>query len=257
MLLSHVPCTEALQPESHAPQEPKANASEAALAAGELDLQAAPRKRAGFAGARYPRSGGPTKRESEALSPTPEADQALELRQRMVRFDPPHGAACERITIESVTRRSGRYRTPRSSEPLVTPVAATNTSSPATRSSVCQDAARGRARRPRACWRSSSSRGQSLPWIPPPTHLSAGRGDHALGRAADPIEQVHPGPGLRSGDRGRDVAVADQVHLRAGLAELADQILVPVALEHDDGDARASTRLSPSRQRSRSPSATR
>ena len=42
----------------------------------------------------------------------------------------------ERITIESVTAPPGVYRTPLSSGPFVTPVAATKTSSPRTRSFV-------------------------------------------------------------------------------------------------------------------------
>ena len=43
-------------------------------------------------------------------------------------------------------------------------------------------------------------------------------------------------PGLRGRDRGRDVAVADEVHARAGLAQLGDQVVVAVALEDDDGE---------------------
>src|SRR6185312_2762492 len=61
-------------------------------------------------------------------------------------------------------------------------------------------------------------------------------GNDPLGSAADAIEQVHPRPTLRRCDRRRDVAVADQVDLRPGLPQLADQRLVTVALEHDDGD---------------------
>ena len=43
-------------------------------------------------------------------------------------------------------------------------------------------------------------------------------------------------PGLRGGDRRRDVAVADEVHARSGLAELGDEVVVAVALEDDDGE---------------------
>ena len=66
--------------------------------------------------------------------------------------------------------------------------------------------------------------------------LERGRRDHALGRAADAVEHVDARAGLRGRDRGRDVAVPDQLHARAGLAELGDQLLVAVALEHDDVD---------------------
>ena len=44
-----------------------------------------------------------------------------------------------------------------------------------------------------------------------------------------------PDERLRRRDRGGDVAVADQVDARARLAQLADQLVVAVALEHDDG----------------------
>ena len=84
--------------------------------------------------------------------------------------------------------------------------------------------------------RSSSLRGQSLPLDAAADALQRGRGDHALGRAADAVQQVDAGLRPRGRDRGRDVAVADQVHARAGLAQLADQLLVALALEHDDAD---------------------
>ena len=74
--------------------------------------------------------------------------------------------------------------------------------------------------------------------MPPPTRLQRRGRDHSLRRAADPVEQVDAGLGSGGGDRRRDVAVADQVDARAGLAELADQLLVPVALEHDDTNVR-------------------
>ena len=51
--------------------------------------------------------------------------------------------------------------------------------------------------------------------------LDRGGGDDAFRRAADAHQHVDAGERLRRGDRGRDVAVADQVDARAGLAQLA------------------------------------
>ena len=65
-------------------------------------------------------------------------------------------------------------------------------------------------------------------------HLSAAAEMTPSGVPPIPIQHVDAGLGPRSGDRRRDVAVADQVHARAGLAELGDQVVVAVALEHDD-----------------------
>ncbi len=59
-------------------------------------------------------------------------------------------------------------------------------------------------------------------------------GDHAFGRPADSHEQVDAGSGLRSGDRRRDVAVANEVDARPGLAELGDEVVVAIPLEDDD-----------------------
>ena len=139
------------------------------------------------------------------------------------------------MTIESVTAPPGVYCTPASSGPFVTPVAATKTSSPATRSFACSTRA---GIEPRV--------EQLLPLLvvarPEPSldaaadALQRRRRDDALRRAADPVEHVDAGARLRRGDRRRDVAVADQLHARAGFAELVDQLLVPVALEHDDVD---------------------
>jgi hypothetical protein len=75
--------------------------------------------------------------------------------------------------------------------------------------------------------------------------LERRRRDHAFGRAADAHQQVDARLRLRGGDRGRDVAVADQLHLRARLAQLGDQRVVALPLEHDDGHVarRAALRL--------------
>ena len=51
-----------------------------------------------------------------------------------------------------------------------------------------------------------------------------------------PISRSTPVNACAAAIDGRDVAVADQVHARAGLAQLGDQVVVAVALEHDDGD---------------------
>src|SRR5438093_1912934 len=67
--------------------------------------------------------------------------------------------------------------------------------------------------------------------------LQRSRRDDALRRPADPVEQVHSGAALRRGDRRGDVAVSDDVHSVTGLPQLGDQLVVPVAPEHDDGEA--------------------
>src|SRR4029450_5670071 len=66
--------------------------------------------------------------------------------------------------------------------------------------------------------------------------LQRRRGDDAFGRPADAVEHVDAGPALARGDRGRNVAVADQAHLRPCLAELADPGLVAVPFEYHDPD---------------------
>src|SRR5207302_11469962 len=66
--------------------------------------------------------------------------------------------------------------------------------------------------------------------------LDRGRRDHAFGCSSDAHQQVYPGPAARRGDGGSDVAVPDKVDLRAGFAKLADEVVVAIALQHDDGD---------------------
>ena len=60
------------------------------------------------------------------------------------------------------------------------------------------------------------------------------RGEHALGRAADAHDGVHVRAAHGGRDAGREVAVADQLDARAGLADVVDQLLVPRPVEHDD-----------------------
>ena len=64
--------------------------------------------------------------------------------------------------------------------------------------------------------------------------LQRGGGDHALGRAADPPQQVHGPVGRGRQQRAGDVAVGDQPHARARLADRLDALLVARAVEHDD-----------------------
>ena len=61
-------------------------------------------------------------------------------------------------------------------------------------------------------------------------------GEHALGRAADAHHGVHVGAAHRGGDAGGQVAVADQPDARPGGADVGDQLLVPLAIEHDDDE---------------------
>ena len=139
----------------------------------------------------------------------------------------------ERITSDSVSTPLALARTPWSSEPPVTPVAATKTSSPATRSSA--ESTRSRSK-------PASSSAVSLAVVARPESaldraaeaLDRGRRDDALRRPADAHQHVDAGPRPARGDRGRDVTVADQVHARARVAQLRDQLVVALALEHHD-----------------------
>ena len=72
--------------------------------------------------------------------------------------------------------------------------------------------------------------------------LDRGRGEHALGRAADAPEQVDAGAVAHREQRAGDVAVRDEADARAGAANALDHLVVPRAVEdHDhqvaDGDA--------------------
>ena len=96
-----------------------------------------------------------------------------------------------RITIEYVVAPSGQYFTPRSSEPSVIPVAAKKTSCPATRSSVVRTRSMSYPASSSRC-RSSSLRGNRRPWIAPPRHFRAAAAIDALGRSADPEQEVDP-----------------------------------------------------------------
>src|SRR5213076_2173350 len=61
-----------------------------------------------------------------------------------------------------------------------------------------------------------------------------GGGEHALGGAADPHHGVDVGAAHGRRDAGGEVAVADQLDARAGLADVGDQLLVARAVEDDD-----------------------
>ena len=74
---------------------------------------------------------------------------------------------------------------------MVTPVAATKTSSPETRSSVVSTRS-GSIPASTSCRRSSSFRGQSLPWTPPPTHFSAAAAITPSGVPPTPIKRSTP-----------------------------------------------------------------
>ena len=55
------------------------------------------------------------------------------------------------------------------------------------------------------------------------------------GRAADAHRGVDAGAAHGGRDAGREVAVGDQLDARAGLADLGDEIVMALAVEHDDG----------------------
>src|SRR3954449_1649314 len=64
--------------------------------------------------------------------------------------------------------------------------------------------------------------------------LDGRRRDDALGRAADAPQQIDGRALADRLQRRRDVAVGDEHHPRARLAEGADALLVARAVEHDD-----------------------
>jgi hypothetical protein len=63
-----------------------------------------------------------------------------------------------------------------------------------------------------------------------------GRGQHALGCAADAHDRMDAGARDRARDRGGEVAVGDQLDPGAGLPDLGDQRLVPRPVEDHDRD---------------------
>ena len=65
--------------------------------------------------------------------------------------------------------------------------------------------------------------------------LDRARGDDALGGAADAHHHVHAGVRAGGGDGAGDVAVQDELHAGAGLADLLDQALVAGAVQHAHG----------------------
>src|SRR5580698_7404505 len=103
----------------------------------------------------------------------------------------------ERMTREWVVAWPCRYRTPSTSSPSVIPVAAKNTSSEVTRSSVVSTRFRS--------WPASSARR----------------------RPPDAEHQVDPGALPRGHDRAGHVAVSDQVDPGTAGADLGDQVGVP------------------------------
>ena len=117
----------------------------------------------------------------------------------------------------------------------MTPVAATKTSSPRTRSSWVSTRSTSKPGVDERCALASSARPQ--PALERAAEALDRRGrDDALRRAADAHQHVDPGEGWAAAIDGRDVAVADQVDARARVAQLGDQVVVAVALEHDDGE---------------------
>src|SRR5436305_1140161 len=61
-------------------------------------------------------------------------------------------------------------------------------------------------------------------------------GDDALRCAADAEQQVDARAVARGHDRAGDVTVGDELDPGAGIADLLDELAVPGAVEHDDGD---------------------
>ncbi len=155
-------------------------------------------------------------------------------------------ARCPSASASRATRsrlRSRSARTPRSSEPPVTPVAATKMSSPETRSSA--ERTRSRSKPPSTQRRPLAVVARPQPALDRAAHALDRRGrDDAFGRASDAHQHVDAGRRLAGRDRRGDVPVADQVDAGAGLAQLGDEGVVALALEHDDGevaDAHASS----------------
>ena len=78
-----------------------------------------------------------------------------------------------------------------------------------------------------------------LPLDPAADALERRGGDHAFGRPADPVSMSTPVPPCAAAIAGATSPSRMRLHLRARLAQLGDQLLVPVALEHDDARPRA------------------
>src|SRR5215210_1696772 len=75
----------------------------------------------------------------------------------------------------------------------------------------------------------------------PGLHLAAqalddGRRKYSLGRPADADDGVDLGPAHTDGDGRGKVALRTDLDPRAGLPDLLDKVLVPLAVEHRDGD---------------------
>ena len=136
----------------------------------------------------------------------------------------------------------------------MTPVAATKTSSPETRSS-CRQHAVDVVAGVEQLLPLLVVRGQSLPWIAPPMHLIAAAEITPSGVPPIPISMSTP-VGLRGGDRGGDVAVADQVHARARLRAAPDQVSCRSRSSTTTVTSLTSSRFA-SRRRGRSRSASR
>ena len=82
--------------------------------------------------------------------------------------------------------------------------------------------------------RSASSRGQSRPWSAPPRATDRrGQGDDALWRAADAHQHVDAGTRLRRCIAGATSPSRMRLDTRLRVAQLKDEVVVPVALEHD------------------------
>ena len=136
----------------------------------------------------------------------------------------PRAAAEEADALEQLARRSRRSPRTRGCSPPRGP-----------RSGRPGPRRRGRASSA-ARSRSSSLRNRKRAWISPPRQRSAAAVITPSGAPPMPITRVDAGALDRARDRGRHVAVGDELDPGAGRADLGDQVLVARAVEDDDRD---------------------
>ena len=100
----------------------------------------------------------------------------------------------------------------------------------------CPARGRGRSRASTSALRSSSSRGQSFPWIAPPRHLIAAAEITPSGVPPMPISMSTPVPAVAAAIDGATSPSVISAPSRPASRSSRDQLLVAVAVEDDHAD---------------------
>ncbi len=138
------------------------------------------------------------------------------------------------MITELVRTPSPKNRTPRISVPSVTPVAAKMTREPGARSFDAVDLLEvGDAHRAASLFVLGLADHETREDLAVEA-AHRRRGHHAFRRAARAHHRVNAGPDDCGRDACRQIAVANQPDACAGCADVGDQLLVPIAFEHDD-----------------------